>query len=84
MKRLKPGCNSNLVWVDGKPQLNVSIAAMQDMEQPVVGQTIRGTMSSGGRKLEGNAWYYGGDGDTPGVLKQGLPTRKSKKHCLIL
>lgn len=86
---LKSASTANLIWIDGVPKLNASIKERRDVEPEHVNETIRSKMSSGKRELEGDVWYYGGDGETRGVLEQGLTTanstkRSSRKQCIIL
>jgi hypothetical protein len=73
---------AQLVWQAAGPVYNVQPA---NAPQPLVGDPTavsaetRTTMSSGARQLEAGIWYYGGDGETDGVLNQGLPAPKPKK-----
>jgi hypothetical protein len=85
---LKPAAQT-LIWVEGQPVLNMPVAKQKDLDPQRVSLTTRSKMSSGARQLEGDVWYYGGDGEIEGVLQQGVkPANSSKKasrrHCMIL
>ena len=82
--RANPRSLAVLTWTqNGTPVFN---EVPGDQEERNVDQRYRSTMSTGRRELEGNIWYYGGDGETPGVLEQGLKTTKegAKRRCIIL
>jgi len=82
--RADPADDAKLFWRDGEPIFNVKPG--NGPKSQAVPEVFRWTMSQGKRELEANIWYYGGDGETMGVLEQGLPsTKKSvKNRCVIL
>jgi hypothetical protein len=85
--RITPGTRgafATLTWNDDGPVYNAKPPA--GMQANSVPTTYRQTMSSGQREVEGNIWYYGGDGETEGVLSQGLKTTKQSAAscCTIL
>jgi hypothetical protein len=72
-----------LTWDGSTPVFNQLPGSIKEQEVPV---EFRLTMSTGKRELEGDIWYYGGDGETSGVLEQGLKSTKksAKSKCVIL
>jgi hypothetical protein len=80
-----PGSTAILTWNGSGPVFNQAPDGL-DVVDAGVPDTTRQTMSAGKRDLEGNIWYYGGDGETDGVLEQGTKsTKKSAKgRCVIL
>lgn len=70
-----------LYWKDDQPVFNQLPNGMKPEGVPT---EIRIVMNSHKREIEGDIWYYGGDGEVSGVLLQGLKRKSGKKHCIIL
>ncbi len=77
--------SSQLTWAGTAPVFNTPPGGIDTVEEEV-DLKLRYTMSSGKRELEADIWYYGGDGETEGVLEQGLgkSKKKGKSRCVIL
>jgi hypothetical protein len=84
VNRAAPAGAAQLIWRDSEPIFNRQPEGLDPVAISVTA-TTRITMSTGGRELEANIWYYGGDGETPGVLQQGLKTTKqgAKGRCVL-
>ena len=67
--------SAQLHWNDTGPVFNTMLENGPNPEN--VPENFRTTMSQGKRELVANVWYYGGDGETKGMLEQGLPTANS-------
>ncbi|SFF95603.1 hypothetical protein SAMN05518801_104139 [Novosphingobium sp. CF614] len=80
--RAEPGNSAQLYWKNQQPVLNSKEMGGEDDRE--ISTTVRTTMNSGGRQIEAGIWYYGGDGETTGVLDQGLTRRRSRPTCVIL
>lgn len=70
----KPSTSAQFFWVDGAPVFNVQ---PHNLEPPIDDENMslpdfRIIMSHSPRRVHGNALYYGGDGETSGVLGQGV------------
>lgn len=80
--------SAQLVWSNGAPVFNQkpSKVGIHDAEESAPSAQTRAKMSAGKRELEAGIWYYGGDGEVPGVLEQGLTTTRAsaRGRCVIL
>lgn len=76
----KPYVSAQLTWVNGAPVYNVHPDGAEDAGP---GKDMRKTMNTARRQVEADIWYYGGDGETDGVLDQGLAA-PPKGCCTIL
>ena len=73
-----------LTWQNDAPVFNQSPDNQTVVDIPA---KMRVIMKSTQRELEGSIWYYGGDGETDGVLDQGLKSKNTttpKGCCTIM
>jgi hypothetical protein len=89
--------SAQLTWVAGSPRFNQPPDGKFETAAPI-SEATRNTMSVGKRELEGNIWYYGGDGESGEVLEQGRTpapsagaggggkksTKESNKGCCVI
>lgn len=72
-----------LTWQNDAPVFNQLPESQTVVDIPANMCVI---MKSTQRELEGNIWYYGGDGETDGVLDQGLKSKNTTtpKGCCTI